>query len=1459
MLKYNHFSIFLLAVFLTSFIFGFSNVIAAPTIAITYPNGGEILNGTETITWTASDPANPQTFLADLYWGSIAGTKANHITNIDLISNCGFSTGTSWETSDLATTGLPDATFFDSIGVGFENFSFVNYNSIWLLNLYAHIGGGTSKRLTYKYSNSTAAWITASDYNSGLISCASIGGHGSETIFKMGSDLYALNYNCGATGLLQGFKFNGSVWIRDYDINNGLASANLDTMFSYQGISVFSYGGKNRLIGGIAAQNSTTNWAFDWNGSGWTQSADINANILAQLYNATSTDGQNFSQIGFFIRNNILYFIQIPVGNTPNFAGAFDSSIGQWNKDHDINVGLDSLNWGADRHYAGIDENNGNYFYFMRAEFHTTAGNGTNIQIKRLHKTSEIYVTSTAKNCSYSWDTTTATNGLTRFVDINATGTGTTIDSSNASFQILNYSASDMNVVCVENCVFSGFDGNSLVINPSDETKDIKFYVQNSETQKTAILDIKNSLKDGKRYFVWSSDADTNYSFNDSLTYGSATHIDGLQKLWNPTDEKYDYTFFDTFFGSETTYYWLKYQSPMKSWNSIVSVDWDNQLIPQTTDFNGTITNFFVVSSYANIGSETKQKIPDIFVSGRNYVFAFNADTNNAPQRIYAGYAAERGQTTATYVDAGIENHTYHFSGDDGYLSLRTNVSSTDIIGLSDYALMQRGYFMQDLVLSNSDGSPLPVMIDANVSYAYIREGQNFKVKTKLYDRDGSLKSIEIIVYLETIADANRVSYQYYDYSDLTSAETILDFEKIVAGITDFMPGTKSAKIIIRATDSDGYSEIRSEWIKFVQFPFYPNDFSISAIVLNKQLGKAPQITVNIRTVAPESLRGVRVYFSQETKAPNQSDYNATYFIPENFVCNGFDCSFTKIIDDWIWPKPGLWLFTASALLTTQNEDYNNILTAITIPVYINYKDFETLRVLETVERTTHEYRNDEEIQLVLQARTEDYRNIKNELAPYINLSNCDGSGSDKNCVIQDMNFAPISFLFDEKTGYNYWFWRNVFLNDNGTLLSDGNFYRVFARIVDKTQAYNVSAGLTALLAPKCQNYPADCNSVFCFVPNALASLNHFLFGCDVTTPAIVSNVLNADKEILLDINSAKSLTPPTLECVVCTNPDKNNVYANSLQQPVNCLAWYKLNEAPTDKWDISVGNQYSDFSKTGTAKQFLLASIPSEIIQMNDVGITRQALSSQYNTSIDTIGELVFYQLNSFIVPFLNTVKTIPTAAISSGLIQNAGFDCNFDRAISPNYLNGIVLFTIDGLQFYNLQDYVSQYKDLNAINPKDFKEYMAYKGRLLPEKKTFVSAYINDGEKIYSIETESPLVINVLPQNATLNKQNSDENTPFETAPVELKFNFIADLFYSNETGVIRRYVPLTFQAIISLTGFKGISALIQQLLENPLPIIFQNAWWMLGLLIVILIISLIYANFQKPGGNTINVLRR
>jgi hypothetical protein len=154
-----------------------------------------------------------------------------------------------------------------------------------------------------------------------------------------------------------------------------------------------------------------------------------------------------------------------------------------------------------------------------------------------------------------------------------------------------------------------------------------------------------------------------------------------------------------------------------------------------------------------------------------------------------------------------------------------------------------------------------------------------------------------------------------------------------------------------------------------------------------------------------------------------------------------------------------------------------------------------------------------------------------------------------------------------------------------------------------------------------------------------------------------------------------------------------------------------------------------------------------------------------------------------------------------------------------------------------------------------------MVYKGRSLPEKKTFVSAYINDGEKIYSKETESPLVINVLPQNATLNKQNLDANVQgnFESAPTELKFNFITDLFYSNETGVIRRYVPLSFQAIISLTGFDGIIALFQQLLTNPLPIIFSNAWWVLGILIIILIISLIYSNFQKPGGNTINIMRR
>ncbi|MCK4429131.1 MAG: hypothetical protein KAU95_02050, partial [Candidatus Aenigmarchaeota archaeon] len=71
-------------------------VTATPVIEIIYPNGGEILNGTENIIFNVSDSTNPQTLFADIHYSADANTflsDQNIVSDLNLLSACNFSQG----------------------------------------------------------------------------------------------------------------------------------------------------------------------------------------------------------------------------------------------------------------------------------------------------------------------------------------------------------------------------------------------------------------------------------------------------------------------------------------------------------------------------------------------------------------------------------------------------------------------------------------------------------------------------------------------------------------------------------------------------------------------------------------------------------------------------------------------------------------------------------------------------------------------------------------------------------------------------------------------------------------------------------------------------------------------------------------------------------------------------------------------------------------------------------------------------------------------------------------------------------------------------------------------------------------------------------------------------------------------------------------------------------------------
>jgi hypothetical protein len=807
----------------------------------------------------------------------------------------------------------------------------------------------------------------------------------------------------------------------------------------------------------------------------------------------------------------------------------------------------------------------------------------------------------------------------------------------------------------------------------------------------------------------------------------------------------------------------------------------------------------------------------------------------------------------------------------NGILSIKTTQPSYATIKVYSYALMERGYFKKGIELKTKTGGELPALLEGGVSKTYVQEGSGFRVKTELWNMRDEIESAEIFVYLDLVNDNNIVGHFYYDLTGF-AGQTSIPIDYLIPSVIDQTNGTKPLKVKMRVNGSTGYSEVASAWTNLIQFPFFPGDFSITTFIQNKKVGQSPFGKITIRDSIPETLRGVKLFLYTESGSPDHADYNKTYYIGNDFQCYGFDCSFDFKVTDWVFPTEGNYRLTVSAMLTTQAEDWNDLITSKTINFRTVYREFETARVLEVIERPDHTYRNDEEIAFALQLRSATstgWENLKNDLKVWLTLWTCDAAAPGGNCFEEDINYAATDFLYSNESGNNYFFWKQIYIDKNGSLLEDTNYYRVMATI-ESTKGGYAAANEYALLAPKCQSAGYDTNCLFnplqiswpfnCFFNGMLDVLNQYGFGCTAgnETSNVVTMSENTAEEGRILIDTSHSLATPTQECSFCVEPDENNIYADAFEQTVFCGTWYKFNEAPIDNFTVTFANQYSDLSKTGENAQYLRFSVPFASIAFNDISLLQQSMAKDYGTQADTVGELIGQVLNRYAANAGNFWKGpagyVLTATNFAGVTPNIGFDCNFDRPIDPTYIDGVLWFAIDRTQVINKQDYLDAYPDLNAVATKDFLEYMNYKGRKYEKKSTKVDVLGRDFIKLLSLNVASPLVIDAPYSDKVIQRENivTDVNTTVTTyasVPTRLRFDVITDLVHSNETSVIRRFIPYSITAMI--TKPPSIFSWVTDFLKNPGKWAVTNWFVLFFLAVAVLFSAIVYRKFKGSGG--------
>lgn len=1038
--------------------------------------------------------------------------------------------------------------------------------------------------------------------------------------------------------------------------------------------------------------------------------------------------------------------------------------------------------------------------------------------------------------------------------------------------------------------------GNFIVL-PSEETQNLIFSIENlTGSAKQYGMVIKNSDNSGNEYVIYSaSESDYEagiWNYDDSLTWtpftltvGATTRYLPIQKVWSVAEQLYDYNSWEGGLTALTKkYYKWVYIKPVFHYSTTNSPDWDNTLPPSTSDYNGLAMDIYSPSPYSQMTTTFLKKLPLALDSSSSpfpmeFKVTARTDTviNDMNFRTLKDYVNQLNPLTNLNYPITSNWITYAYGAQfEGYIQMKTSVTTAAIAYMQNYSFVPRGYFSKPISISQVSGAELPAYLIGEDTWKYVNEGGSVRINSEYYDPLGEIDRVEIRAYLEYVNDANLVKKWIFDAPSASSEP--ITIASVVNNITDLTKNAPDRDLYfsIRLVDYNSeYYEIQSTVVKLRQFPKTTADFSLNlSDIGNLQVGKSPLADVIIYTESPETLRGVKLYIHDYNHAlnldENNADFNKIYWKDVDFTCAGFVCDFRwDLSNEYIWGSEGLWLVTASALLTTEAENVKSSLTAKTKAVNVYYKSYETLRVFQTIERSDKIYNDVEQKQFVLQLRDSGTPNcLKYDLSVYLTLARCNSNvGGTDDCTDIDLNYYPQSYYCEEYstvgTGYNYYFWRDVFREADGGYLHDDNTYQIKAHVIDLSHSH--SATEVALLADKCADKDENCQKTIeilgvpfdytdmnCFASNQLSSLNHYSFGCQKTTSAKVTTTDNnsEEKRILIKLNHP--VTAPSLEAWGCFNSDQNNMYQNQLEQDISCLAFYKVGEASIDRFDFYMGNPNSDFTKRPEDRQYLKINIPYEYIALNDMTLMWQSLKKDFSSDqLDTVGEVGLHFFNRFVYnPVANnpSVHSITDLITGNTFRLNLGYDYNFDKAFDPRYLSGIIIFRLKGIHVLNMRDYVETYPDLNRINPKDFRQYMNYMARPLTIQKTDV--YLQAGLTTLSPQQiESPLVINQDYTTQTLKIENQDINgmTTYSTLPTILQFYLITDLVYDHETAAIRRYVEFFITA--TLTQVNWITDIQSWFIGN---------WfWVLAVMVAALFIAMIYSKFAGGGGNSTTVV--
>lgn len=1038
-----------------------------------------------------------------------------------------------------------------------------------------------------------------------------------------------------------------------------------------------------------------------------------------------------------------------------------------------------------------------------------------------------------------------------------------------------------LTITPIEN--IESFSFNSVDFIPSSESDQLIWRVDsNSIFSETPLYKIFNSRTDEKQYFVFTSSDGSDYAFDDTLTFGSDATTP-IQKIWNEDTEEYTYKFEDTLAAGETKYYKLTYRMPYKHWFSIQgSSEWFNQLPAEVLDNNTLAVDFFTSTGFSKIRSVYIEPVPDVnedFSDAFEFQFTAWSDVDETNLRVGITTLINGTDTILETVSLTTEPHRYSVTIDaadfESQIFFKTTFSLIRDIYITDYSLVQRAYFTKRMELLKVNGDTLDIFLLNNLSEKYLQEGKQFKITTEAYDRDGVIEKLILEAYFGDTVAGNIVKKQIffpYDSDDTQEdkAETRLALDEIFNGIIDLNGNffnTPIRTLIIKANllDEDGdISSVQTQTVRFIQFPYFPDDLIMNFFPTEKRKGKHPKGILQIQTKEPDNLLGFDIRIYDDTNSITTPDFRELIYKDIDFACVSSDCTFQLTIDDWIFEDVNRNTITIFALISTETLETNNRLTRMDRGIWVTPIEFNIQKIHQVVERADNTYRNDEEISLVLALQDTESTNLQSKLDIYMTLDNCDGNQTGSNCIAQTLQYKPTGFLFDDQFNLNYYFFRHLFVLDNGSLLPDGNFIGFNATITDQTGARAVT---TPILASKCKNKDFIAELIDSVV-GGLASLvglgdvyDLSTAYCDTPQEKIVTTTTNSDQLERLFIDDDHLTSSPTQEAFICIATDSNNILTKPFEQDLFCYVAYTVSEKPIDDFRFRVTNPNSDLREEGSTKQYVEFNIPYELIAYNDAELLRKELETNQNTTIDTLGEFIFEGFRNIIKTnySLYNLDSLIKFQSKTGIIQNAGVDINFNQAFSPASVNGGMFYIIKGIPVQNVQEFANNTKigdDFDNINRKSFLNYLAENNINWRTQDAELQVIVNSFANPFKLKSDDGLlIIDEVPKRVSVNKANTDQNNniQYDFIPSVLPFTLSSTMFYNNfsENSTLTALINITIQIKDTFLNetLEVFDNLTQDFVGTIVSFLFSNIILIAILMGLLVIFSVMYFNFRDP----------